>query len=72
MKSYEIAVIHGDGIGPEVCRAATAVVEAALGNYRVLNFIEYPAGAEHYRRTGDAFLQSTYEGCARAAAIMHG
>jgi 3-isopropylmalate dehydrogenase len=71
MKTYEIAVIHGDGIGPEVCRATIDVVEAALGNYRALNFIEYPAGAEHYRRTAMHFYNRPTK-AARAAAIMHG
>ena len=28
---YEIAVVHGDGIGPEVCAATVEVVKAALG-----------------------------------------
>ena len=28
MKTYEIAVVHGDGIGPEVCQAAIDVLKA--------------------------------------------
>ena len=28
---YRIAVIHGDGIGPEVCRPTVDVIKAALG-----------------------------------------
>ena len=30
MQTYEIAVIHGDGIGPEVCQSAIDVLDAAL------------------------------------------
>lgn len=71
MESLKIAVVHGDGIGPEVCGAAVEVLKAALGN-RALDLIELPAGAEHYRKTGDAFPDETYEGCRAADAILHG
>ncbi len=71
-QSYEIAVVHGDGIGPEVCQSAIDVIEAALGNTKVLDFIEYPAGAEHFRKTGDSAPKTTMDGCRRAHAILHG
>jgi 3-isopropylmalate dehydrogenase len=29
---YEIAVVHGDGIGPEVCKAAVEVLRAAIAS----------------------------------------
>jgi len=69
---YEIAVVMGDGIGPEVCSAAMEVLEAVPGLAGRLVFKEYPAGAEHYRRSGDSFPASTFEGCKRAHAILHG
>ena len=72
MKAYEIAIVHGDGIGPEVCQAAIDVVRAALGSSQSLRFVEYRAGAEEYRRTGVAYPQEFVEGCRRAAAILHG
>jgi 3-isopropylmalate dehydrogenase len=72
MRNYEIAVVHGDGIGPEVCQAAIDVVQASLGNKQVLNFVEYEAGAEHFRRTGIAYPPESFEGCRRADAILHG
>ncbi|MCG7505085.1 isocitrate/isopropylmalate dehydrogenase family protein [Mesorhizobium retamae] len=69
---YEIAVVHGDGIGPEVCGAAVEVVRAALGSDGPLRFTEYPAGAEHFMRTGDSFPASTFQACRDADAILHG
>ncbi len=69
---YEIAVVHGDGIGPEVCAAAIDVVRAALGNRSPLNFREYPAGAEHFLRTGESFPEPTFAACRDADAILHG
>src|SRR5690554_7161341 len=70
--SYEIAVIHGDGIGPEVCRAGLDVLTAALPDPAKLRFAEYPAGAEHYRKTGVSFPEETFEACRKADAIFHG
>jgi 3-isopropylmalate dehydrogenase len=71
MKTYEIAVVHGDGIGPEVCQAAIDVLKATpLSN--ALNFIEYQAGANQYLKSGTAFPDETYHGCKKADAILHG
>ena len=72
MKTYQIAVIKGDGIGPEVCEAAVEVIRRALPDPGRLHFTEYPAGAEQYRKTGVAFPGETFEGCQRADAILHG
>ena len=69
---YEIAVVHGDGIGPEVCAAAVEVLEAALGSRSPLRFSEYPAGAEHFLRTGQSFPEPTFQACRAADAILHG
>ncbi|WP_062220880.1 isocitrate/isopropylmalate dehydrogenase family protein [Aureimonas sp. D3] len=72
MKTYTIAVVHGDGIGPEVCRAAMRVVEAALGSASPLVFREYDAGAQHFLETGESFPEASFEGCREADAILHG
>jgi 3-isopropylmalate dehydrogenase len=72
MKTYQIAVIKGDGIGPEVCEAAVAVIRRALPEPPALRFTEYAAGAEHYRKTGVAIPDETFEACRKADAILHG
>ncbi len=72
MATYSIAVVKGDGIGPEVCAAAMEVIERALDSASRLEFREYPAGAEHYLKTGTAFPEETFEGCRSAEAILHG
>ena len=69
---YQIAVVHGDGIGPEVCAAAVEVVKAALGPGCPLRFTEYPAGAEHFLKTGQSFPEPTFQACRAADAILHG
>lgn len=72
MRTYQIAVIHGDGIGPEVCQSAIDVIQAAIGNSKLLEFTEYPAGAEHFLKTGDSAPKSTMEACRKADAVLHG
>ncbi|WP_226578990.1 isocitrate/isopropylmalate dehydrogenase family protein [Acuticoccus sediminis] len=69
---YEIAVVHGDGIGPEICRPALGLVDAALRQDGLMHWSEYPAGAEHFQATGDGFPEATRKACAAADAILHG
>ncbi|MBY6265890.1 isocitrate/isopropylmalate dehydrogenase family protein [Azospirillum sp. 412522] len=71
-ETYDIAVVPGDGIGPEVSKAAVRVLTEALGSTAVLRFAEYPAGAELFQRTGDSFPAATFEACRSADAILHG
>lgn len=68
---YDIAVVHGDGIGPEICLATLDLLNAALPG-AVLTFSEHPAGAEHFLKTGESLPQATYDACKAADAILHG
>jgi 3-isopropylmalate dehydrogenase len=70
-RTYKIAVVHGDGIGPEVCQAAVDVLRAS-GASNALEFNEYPAGARHFQSAGDSFPPASFEGCRAADAILHG
>jgi len=72
MASHSIAVVMGDGIGPEVCTAAVEVIQSALSAGSRLEFQEYPAGAAHYLKAGDAFPEETFKGCRDADAVLHG
>ena len=52
MKSYEIAVIGGDGTGPEVVREAIKVLDAASKKFGFkLNYTDYYLGGDRYLRT---------------------
>ncbi len=45
MKSYDIAVIGGDGTGPEVIREAVKVLDAAAARFKLkLNYTHYDVG----------------------------
>ena len=70
--TYEICVVHGDGIGPEVGSATVRVLEAAFGGTLPLHFSEHPAGAQHFLKTGESFPRETFEACRAADAILHG
>ena len=72
MTTYNIAVVHGDGIGPEVCSSAVEVLRALPIVGSVLRFIEFPGGANEYLRSGSALPKATLEGCRDAHAILHG
>ena len=55
MQCYDIAVIRGDGIGPELIDAALEVLEAVSARAGfALRYTEVDAGADTYRRTGIA------------------
>lgn len=54
MREYKVAVIAGDGIGPEVLAEGIKVLKKVAqlaGNFQV-NFTEYPWGCEYYLKTG--------------------
>ncbi|GJD48591.1 3-isopropylmalate dehydrogenase [Methylobacterium crusticola] len=72
MRVYEIAVVDGDGIGPEVCQAALSVVKSLPGLDGAFAFKAYLAGAQEYRRSGSAYPEESFQGCRNADAILHG
>ena len=51
---YNIALIPGDGIGPEIIKEGKKVIDAASYRYGIkINWTKYPFGAEHYLKTGE-------------------
>ena len=70
----DIAVIGGDGIGPEVTDQAAAVLQAALraeGRPEV-RLTPYPLGAEHWLETGEALTDEVLQALRRHDAILFG
>ncbi|CAM02471.1 3-isopropylmalate dehydrogenase [Saccharopolyspora erythraea NRRL 2338] len=59
--ALDIAVIPGDGIGPELVRSAVEVLRAAAGRDVELRFTSEDAGADAFRRTGSAMSAATLE-----------
>lgn len=71
--SYAIAVLPGDGIGPEVMAAALEVLHAVgLRIGRRFDTVSHPAGAQHYLDGGVALPEATLDACRAADAILFG
>jgi 3-isopropylmalate dehydrogenase len=73
MKNYKIAILAGDGIGPEITQEALKVLKLVEERNDV-SFELLPAlfGACAYFETGDAFPQETKDICDGADAILKG
>lgn len=73
MKKYNIAVIPGDGIGPEVMREALRVLERAVLDADIeLNFNEYLAGGCAIDAAGTPLPDVTLEAAKRSDAVLLG
>jgi 3-isopropylmalate dehydrogenase len=61
-KTYDVAVIPGDGTGPEVVAEGLKVLEAvsAAEGFK-LNFVRYDFGGEHYLKTGEILPDSAMD-----------
>jgi 3-isopropylmalate dehydrogenase len=72
--AFHIAVLAGDGIGPEVMAPALEVLRRVEGSTPGLKFrfTEAAAGAGHYRDTGRSMPESTIKLCRDADAILLG
>ena len=70
---FKIAVIPGDGIGPEVCEQAIAVVEAAATRHDfVISHASAPAAAAAVDQGLPPLPAETMQLCAESAAILCG
>lgn len=74
MKTHKIAVIGGDGIGPEVIAEGVKVLNAVAaldGSFR-FEFTHYPWGCEYYLQNGTMMPEDGMEKLAKADAIFLG
>jgi 3-isopropylmalate dehydrogenase len=73
MKSYNIAVIGGDGTGPEVVREAIKVLDAASRKFNLkLNYTDYDIGGDRYLKTGEILPDSVLAELRQFPAILLG
>ncbi|MGZ3596242.1 MAG: 3-isopropylmalate dehydrogenase [Syntrophales bacterium] len=72
-KSYRIAVVPGDGTGPEVIAEGLKVLKAAAAKYGFkLDLSHYDLGGERYKRTGEILSDETIEELRNFDAIYLG
>jgi 3-isopropylmalate dehydrogenase len=73
MSSYNIAVIPGDGTGPEVVAEGLKVLNAVAGPAGLtLNYTYYDLGGERYKRTGETLPESVLAELRQFSAIYLG
>lgn len=72
-RSINLAVIAGDGIGPEIITEAQRVLQRAceLDSIRV-DSTDYKLGADHWLKTGETLPESTMESLKQHDAILFG
>lgn len=71
--SIDIAVIAGDGIGPEVTAEAVKVLKKVTASEGVdLKLTDYKLGAEHWLATGETLPDATIESLRGHDAILFG
>ena len=74
MKTYKVAVIGGDGIGPEVIAEGVKVLNAVaeLDGGFSFDFTHYPWGCEYYLQNGRMMAPDGMEQLAKSDAIFLG
>jgi 3-isopropylmalate dehydrogenase len=71
--NYSIALVPGDGIGPEVISPATAVLDAVGDKYgHVFNYVELEAGGKAIDSTGEPLPKETLETAKQCDALLLG
>jgi len=73
MKSFNLAVIAGDGIGPEVVNEGLKVLDAVAKKYDLnFNKTNYELGAAYWHKTGETLPDSVMAELAKADVILLG
>ena len=72
-KQYRIAVLPGDGTGPEVVREGRKVLEAAGKKFGLgFEFVEFDYGGDRYLKTGETLPESAFDELKKFKAIYLG
>ena len=73
MKTYKIAVLGGDGTGPEVTAEAVKVMDAAAAKFKFkVEKTSFDFGGERYKRTGETLPDGAIEEMKKFDAILLG
>ena len=73
MKSFNLAVIPGDGIGPEVVGEGLKVLDAVAKKYDLaFNKTNYELGAAYWHKTGETLPDSVMAELAKSDVILLG
>jgi len=71
--TYSIAVIPGDGTGPEVVREGIKALNAAARKFGFsLDYHTFPYGGDHYKKTGETLPEKALDELRQFPAILLG
>ena len=69
----EIAVLPGDGVGPEIVAEAVRILQAVASRFgHQFSFEEHPVGGAAYDLCGDCLPEQTLAACKAADAVLLG
>lgn len=69
--NLQIAILSGDGIGPEIMKQGLAVLQVIADKYHHhFTFKEAICGAHAIREVGDPFPEQTFQTCLNADAVL--
>jgi isocitrate/isopropylmalate dehydrogenase len=73
LAKYQVPVIPGDGIGPEIIAEGRRVIDAVgeVDSFEI-DWIEYPHGADHYLATGELISEDTLKELRKYRSIYLG
>jgi 3-isopropylmalate dehydrogenase len=73
VKEHKVAVIEGDGVGPEIIREGKKVIDAIAPREGFkIDWIHFPHGAEHYLKTGEILSDQSIKELGKYKAIYLG
>jgi len=74
MTEFRIAVLPGDGIGPDVIAESVKVLRAVESRLKgvTISLSEHAVGAAEYLRGGDPLPESAFEACRNSQAVLLG
>ena len=71
--NYNIALLRGDGIGPEIVDSAVRVLEKVGQKYgHTFHFTRYLIGGAAIDETGEPLPKETVEGCLASDSVLLG
>ena len=71
--SYKIALLPGDGIGPEVTNSAVKVINSIAAKFNVeITYSQHDIGGGCYEKHGTPLIQETLDGCFNSDAVFLG
>ena len=70
---YKIALLPGDGIGPEVTNSAVKIIDLVAGKFNIdIEYENFEIGGISYEKHGSPLVEETIEGCYRADSVFLG